>query len=134
MKVVLVSCFLTLLSLCVSAQNSEAEYKVFYGNSEWSASDLIKGLDTLIKYTDFKFVKDLKNLDIRTVKATVLNLLPNDIKQVNIDAWYFCSVKNEDLFNLWNLYYNKINRKSFENYCVLMSFIMVMDGVLITKN
>lgn len=111
------------------AQKTEAEYKEYYRQFNWSASDLVAALDTLIKYTDFKFVKDLKNSDIKSVKATILNLQPDALKQINIDGWYYCSTKHEDLFNLWNLYYKRIDRNGFENYCVIMMFLMKIDGI-----
>lgn len=134
MKACFVSCFALIFFLNVSAQKTEAEYKEYYRQYEWSASDLVSALDTLIIHADFKFVKRFKNSDIKSVKATILNLSPDAIKQVNISGWYFCSVKHEDLFNLWNLYYKKLDRKSFENYCVIMMFLMEIDGVFITKN
>jgi hypothetical protein len=111
------------------AQRTEAEYKEYYRQFNWSASDLVAALDTLIKYTDFKFVKGLKNSDMKSVKATILNLQPDALKQINIDGWYYCSTKHEDLFNLWNLYYTRIDRKGFENYCVIMMFLMKIDGI-----
>lgn len=134
MKIFFASCFSVIIFLNVSAQKTESEYKEYYRQFDWRASDLVSAMDTLIKYTDFKFVKNLKNSDMKSVKASILNLQPDAIKQINIDGWYFCSVKHEDLFNLWNLYYKKIDRKGFESYCVIMMFLMNIDGVFISKN
>lgn len=130
---VIITVFLVVLSYStVKAQKTEREYSDYYRQYESSASDIVDGLDNL-NQAGYVFVKALKGADLKKVKAAVLNLPVAAVKQMNIIGQYYCSVKHEDCFKLWNLYYKPISRESFDSYCVVLVFMMQMDKVLITN-
>lgn len=117
MKIVLIVCFIFL------GLRSNAQYN-------YSASDYTNGIDTLLKYTRFQFVGNMKSIDIKKIKFILLNMTEAEIRQMNIDSKYSCEVKQEDYFKLWNLYYVNLTRSSFNNYCWVCTFIMRIDGII----
>ncbi len=133
MKKRLMFMFFCFSGLCLNAQKTEDEYKEIYNKYQWSASDFVNTLDTMIIRGDFKFVKRLKNFDIKSIKATILNMGVDAVRQMNIDGWYYCSVKHEDCFKLWNLYYPRLNRTIFDSYCKGLVYLMILDQTLIVN-
>ena len=128
---IILSCLMFSFFSHTSAQ--EKDYTKLYENDYWSASDYTKAIDTFIYYTNFKFVKDLKSYGVKSIKAMFLNMTVEEIKQMNIDGEYYCSVKHEDCYNLWQLYYPSITKDTFDRYCKGLIVFMILDGVLLTK-
>lgn len=123
MKYLLILILTGIFSFQTKAQKTESEYSDYYGQHELTASNFVDALDNL-KQAGYIFVKALKDTDIKTIKAAILNMPVAAVKQMNITGQYYCSVKHEDCFKLWNLYYKSMSRENFDSYCVPLIFIM----------
>lgn len=85
----------------------------------------------LIDGIKFKPIKNAKNYSTRDMKAALLSFNSDDINQMNITSNYYCSVKHEEMYQLWNLYYPTINKSFWDKYCKGLIALMDMDGFII---
>lgn len=121
---VIFCCSLTI----VKAQTEDEWFKKYDGQQDWVAKNYI----WLIDFIKWKPVNKMKTYIIKDIKATFLLLSPDDIRQLNIDGIYYCSVKHDDMFQLWNLYYPEVSKETWDTYCKGFIGLLNFDG-FITK-
>ncbi len=113
------------LSSCSGVMTSNLIGK-FFQQKEYTALLYSDALDSI----KFKPVNRLKGVSVKEIKAGILKLSSDDIRQLNITGNYYCSVKNEEMFRLWNLYYETVSKEMWKTHCKVYILIMDLDGVL----
>jgi hypothetical protein len=114
------TCLSTFSQSKVDPKWSEQYYK-----EEWSASSLSK----LIDVVKFKPVSSVyKGADMKFFKVAILQLNQPDIEQMNRDAWYLCSTKHDDYFEVWNMFYSKITKEYWDKNCKGLVALMCLDN------
>lgn len=123
MKIKLILIIVTILTFNLSfSQLKEFE--------DFTATDLKK----IAKIVDFKFENNLKGMSQKQV-LTMFNIIESDssmLKQINIDSWSVCYNSKIDNFEIYNAYYNRISRSTFDNYCKELNALMMIDGTVKT--
>jgi hypothetical protein len=106
---------------------NENQLSEIYRPQIWKATDYINLIETI----QFKPIKNAKNYSIRDIKAALLTFNSDDINQMNITGSYYCSVKHEEMYQLWNLYYPTINKSFWDTNCKGLIALMDFDGFII---
>ncbi|MBO9204852.1 MULTISPECIES: hypothetical protein [Niastella] len=123
-----------LISFCcintlIAQSKSEDEWAKIYRPQEWKATDYVALIDSI----KFKPMKNMKNHSVRDIKAAILSLNSDDIRQMNITGSYYCSVKHEEMFQLWNLYFPPISKSFWNINCKGLITLMDLDGYIIKQ-
>ena len=102
-----------------------------YEENEYTALDYIELIDKI----NFKFVKDptFINEDMKTFKAVLLQLESDALRQMNLDANYYCSLKHDEFYLLWNMYYPKITKEFWDMNCKGLFILMKLDRVVVVE-
>ena len=97
-------------------------------NQEFTTSDIIKFVDL----TGFKGAKILKGFNPQEQKQLIKEVLSDSgsLNQLNIDAWYICDRQKIDNFEIYNYYYKKISRATYNQYCKEINALMMLDGIV----
>lgn len=99
-----------------------------YKTVEYTAFDYIHLFDTL----QFKFVKNekLKGVDATTIKAVFLQTSIEALRQMNRDGNYYCSLRHDEYYELWNIYYPKISKPFWDQNCKGLVILMSLDEIV----
>ncbi len=87
---------------------------------------IIKALDD----SKLVFVDNGAGKNIKSVKALILQITDVELTQYKVYGQNFCSRKHEEMFTLYNLYYNKVTREFFDENCMELICLMLLDGTL----
>jgi len=82
----------------------------------------------LIAFKPVKLLKQFKGVDLK--KFIYYANEQSTLRQLNIDARYLCRNKKEENYEVYNLYYKKISKDTYDLYCKEINILMEMDGVI----
>ena len=90
-------------------------------------SQLITTID-LLEFKPIKLMKQFKGIDLK--KFIYYANEEATLRQLNIDARYLCRNKKDENYEIYNLYYKKISRQTYDSYCKEINILMEMDAVI----
>lgn len=116
--------------------NIDPKWKKYYEcnpsgiEQNYKAVDFIK----IIEFVNFKPQKRLLELtkgDPQFLKKILLMLDEAGLRQMKIEgSYYSITFKHDDYFTLYNLYYTKIDKKTWDKYCPYLLPLMILDGIV----
>jgi len=125
------------LSFQLLGQNSyniDSKWDSFYESnpsgieSNYRGTDFIKVMDAV----NFIPQSSLLKKDVQLLKKALLMLDEASLKQMSITGNYYSrTIKHDDYFALYNLYYNKITKTTWDKYCPYLLPLMDLDQVVI---
>ena len=93
--------------------------------NNFMATDFIK----VIELVKFKPVNTNFKGNVQTLKMALLRLDYNDLEMLKGQGWYHSQTfKHDDYFYLYNQFYNKISKPTWDEYCPYLLPIMDIDG------
>lgn len=128
------------LTIKVSGQNQfpdiDPQWDNYYKNDpsgiehNYSASDFIRVIDAV----NFVPQGTLLKKDVQLFKKALLMFDGADLRQLMITGVYYCrTFKHDDYFELYNLYYSRISKDTWNKYCPYLLPLMDLDGIVKLK-
>lgn len=112
--------------------NIDPKWDNFYNNNPSGIENNFSGMDFIkvIEYVDF-IPKGTQVKDVQVLKKILLRFDTNDLHQMMITGNYYSrTFKHDDYFVLYNLYYNKISKETWDKYCPFLLPLMSLDGTV----
>jgi|ERR1017187_7348367 hypothetical protein len=129
-KIVLFFLLAAMSHIAFSQSQIDEKWSKQYYDEKYKALDLMK----LIDATKFKPTsKEMRGTDIKYFKAAILQLSDPAIEQMNRDARYLCSIKHDDYFEVWNMFYTKITKDYWDKNCKGLLCLMCLDNTANAK-
>ncbi|MBA4744867.1 MAG: hypothetical protein H2058_06390 [Muricauda sp.] len=99
--------------------NAQIEDKTIY--------DLTLAIDAL----DYTPQKRLEGFQGKELKKALYSIIDDSLlKQLNIDGWYLCSQDKRKGYEVWNLYYDRIDWETYAKYCKEINILLEIDGLI----
>lgn len=96
----------------------------------FSGNDFIK----VIELVNFAPQSSQLQHDAQLLKKVILNLDQADLRQMKITGNYYSrTFKHDDYFELYNMYYKKLSKETWDKYCPYLLPLMDLDGVVNLK-
>jgi hypothetical protein len=133
----LLTVIFSVLTIIASGQNQSTEI-----DPKWDKyyEDNPSEIETKHSATDFIRIIDLVNFtpqnsmykkDVQLMKTILLMCDAATLQQMMMNGWYHSrTIKHDDYFTLYNLYYNKISKQAFDKYCPYLLVLMDMDKLI----
>jgi len=103
----------------------------FAQNNYNGTSKLLTGDDicNLMEKINFKAINNIKGKE-KQMKIILLSLDSNssELKQMNIDAWYLATKKNDAFYRIWNLEYTNISKEFWDKNNKGLIMLILLDN------
>lgn len=124
------------LNIKSSGQNQfpdiDPKWDNYYKNDPSGIEKDFSGMDFIkvIELVDF-IPQGSQVKDVQILKKVLLRFDTADLRQMMITGKYYCrTFKHDDYFALYNLYYNKISKETWDKYCPYLLPLMDLDQVV----
>lgn len=115
----------------------DPKWAKYYGDDPAGINTHHQGTDFIqvAKMVSFEPIKDLKDPKIgsgnRFLQFLFLNYSQKALNQFRIDGEIMSQTyKHDDYFNLYNMYYKKISKGTWDKYAPYLIVLMVADGLI----
>jgi hypothetical protein len=129
------TCFTFFLK--TSGQNQfpdiDPKWDRYYDNNPSGIEDHFSGTDfiKIIDLVNFIPQSSMLKKDVQLLKKLLLMLDAPTLRQMKINGDYYSrTFKHDDYFTLYNLYYTKITKETFDKYCPYLLVLMDLDKVI----
>jgi hypothetical protein len=112
--------------------NVDPKWGNYYNNNPSGIENNFSGMDFIkvIELVDF-IPQGPQVKDVQILKKVLLRFETADLRQMMITGNYFSrTFKHDDYFALYNLYYNKISKETWDKYCPYLLPLMDLDGTV----
>lgn len=119
-------CFLLHVTL-YSQETRSNPYGEKYKDPQFNGLKIVNIIDK-IGFKPFNRTNDMTKF-----KTAILQLSDKAYAQLNIDTWYYCSLKHEEYYQIYNLNFKPITRDIYDENCKAIIALMLIDGVVTAK-
>ena len=112
--------------------NIDPHWDAYYDNNPSGIENNFSGMDFIKVIELVGFIPQGPQLkDVQILKKVLLRFDTADLRQMMITGKYFCrTFKHDDYFSLYNLYYQKITKETWNKYCPYLLPLMDLDQVV----
>ena len=130
MKTILLLLWISLSSIGYAQLTPKQEqWHNKYSDKDYTGAELSKIVDIV------KFVPNRSDAEKspKFFKACLLSMPDQGIEQLNRDANYLCAIKHEDYYEIWNMFYTKIKKDTWDVSCKALLALMLLDKTALRR-